>query len=328
MQTGVLGHNSIKLFIVVLAAISSAVSTSAQLGEAGQLNSVTGFQNFYDAAYNSDILGEPLRRANANRINFAAINTPFGLLPAGVDVDLNLHTLLPAVIWISPYTILGAEYGSYLGAFLANNRQPGDLFSGTSGVRNSRFGLGELYAQGVWLDWAKEHWDFSLSYDFQTPSAFPYETDAPTELKNNVGLGYSAQHARAGVAWYPMTNKATAVTFAWTYQYNGGNEYFDVRPGQMFTVSWSVNHYVPLRKNRELLLEAGPAGYDTCQITDSTGGNALADAPKSHIQALGGELGLTYIPWNAFVTVRSFYEYAARSHFQGASIGLNFGIKF
>jgi hypothetical protein len=105
-------------------------------------------------------------------------------------------------------------------------------------------------------------------------------------------------------------------------------EYFDVRPGQMFTVSWQVSQYVPLRKDRELLLEVGPAGYDTCQITDSTGGNALADAPKSHIHALGGELGLSYAPWNAFLTFRSFYEYAADSRFQGAAIGMNFGIKF
>lgn len=202
------------------------------------------------------------------------------------------------------------------------------------GVNNSSFEVGDLYTQPVWLDGTGQHWDFLLAYGYYAPAvrydgrsaAFP---DGAVELRNNAGLGYWAQqHAEAGIAWYPMKNKATAFSIIWSYEYNRGMEYFDIKPGQLFTVSWEVSQQFPLHKDRKLLLQLGPSGYDSCQITDSTGGNALADAPKSHVHGLGGELGLVYVPWNAFLKLHSFYESAANSRYQGASIGLNFGIKF
>jgi hypothetical protein len=308
--------------ILLMAAASAANLSIAQAGGIGCFNGrVMDIRDYFmpapgicGAFYSYDSFDEQLHD-NGNGNSFVTFKTPFG-------VDLNLYTLVPSVIWISPYTIMGADYGTCLATFSA------DLFSGTRGnVRNSRFGSDDLYARAMWQDSPKERSVATLSHGFHAPAAFPDRAEA-SESKDNIGLGFSAQRARAGAAWYPMTNKATPVKLAWTYDYNPGHEYFDVRPGQMFTVSWIVSQYVPLRKNRELLLKAGPAGYDTCQITDSTGGDALADAPKSHVHALGGEVGLTYAPWNAFLKFRSFYEYAADSRGQGASIGLNFGIKF
>ncbi len=96
----------------------------------------------------------------------------------------------------------------------------------------------------------------------------------------------------------------------------------------MLTLNWGVSQYVPLCQSHKLLLEVGPAGYDTWQITDSTGGDAIAPNQRSQVHGVGGQVGISYVPWNAFVTVHGFYEYAAESRFQGASISLNMGIKF
>lgn len=148
------------------------------------------------------------------------------------------------------------------------------------------------------------------------------------ESRDSIEPGYGTQQAQAGVAWYPMTNRTMAVTAIGTYEYNGEEEDSDLKPGQMITVNWGVSQYLPVSENHQLLLELGPAGYDFYQITDSTGSNTLMANAKSCIHAAGGQIGLTYRPWNAFLTLHSFYEYAARSRFQGVSIGLNFGIKF
>ena len=43
---------------------------------------------------------------------------------------------------------------------------------------------------------------------------------------------------------------------------------------------------------------------------------------------VGGQIGLTCVPWNAALNFHYFHEFAAEDRFQGESIGLNFAIKF
>ena len=49
---------------------------------------------------------------------------------------------------------------------------------------------------------------------------------------------------------------------------------------------------------------------------------------KDQVHAIGGQIGLTYVPWNGALNFHYFYEFAAKDRFQGQSIGLNFAIKF
>ncbi len=191
-------------------------------------------------------------------------------------------------------------------------------------------------AQPVWLDWSEKHWDISLAYGFYAPVGkydsqtvtLPGGADVTVESKNNIGLGFWTQRVQGGLAWYPMTNKATAFVTGLTYEYNGKKEDFELKPGQMLTLNWGISQYLPLCKSHTLLLEVGPAGYDTWQITDSTGGDAILPDSRSQVHAVGGQVGLNYVPWKAFLTFHGFYEYAAESRFQGASLGINLGLKF
>ena len=171
MQNGVVGHNSIKLLVVVLAVASSAVATLAQVGEVGRFDGVKDIQNLYDVVYNYDSFGEHLHNNNWHTINFATVNMPYGPVPFSLSVDINLYALVPAAIWISPYTILGAEYGGYIAPVFASHSFAANLFSEVDGsARGSGLGLGDFNAHALWLDWAKEHWDFSLAYGFHAPA--------------------------------------------------------------------------------------------------------------------------------------------------------------
>jgi hypothetical protein len=42
-----------------------------------------------------------------------------------------------------------------------------------------------------------------------------------------------------------------------------------------------------------------------------------------HVVPVGGQLGLTYVPWVLSLNFHGFHEYAARDRFQGASFGVN-----
>ncbi len=70
----------------------------------------------------------------------------------------------------------------------------------------------------------------------------------------------------------------------------------------------------------------GPAGYDTWQITGESGSAASRTRDQAH--AVGGQLGLTYLPWFLSVNLHGFYEYFAEARFQGGSFGVSIAKKF
>ncbi len=130
-----------------------------------------------------------------------------------------------------------------------------------------------------WLGKSLPHFDFALSYGFYAPVG-KYNTSTVTlpvvgpgtvENADNLSYGFWTHQFQGAVAWYPMTNKATAVIAALTYETNGKKEDFDLTPGDNLTLNWGISQFLPLRKDLSLLLEVGPAGYDTWQITHDSG---------------------------------------------------------
>jgi hypothetical protein len=74
------------------------------------------------------------------------------------------------------------------------------------------------------------------------------------------------------------------------------------------------------------LLEIGLAGYDSWQTTEDSGRDA--NSIRDQVHAIGGQIGLTYVPWNLVLSFDAFYEYAAEDRFQGQSYGLSIAKKF
>lgn len=293
----------------------------------------------YGALYSYYYSTDRLNDRNGNQVSSVTVNSPSGPVNVNVNVHLHSYTLAPVLMWASSFKILGANYGAYIAPTFANNNLGVQLSlaNGAGGSLNSSsFGIGDLYVQPIWLDWGLNHWDFSLAYGFYAPVGkystqtvqLQNSTSVTVGSPNNIGLGYWTQQPQAAIAWYPWTNKATAVMAAGTYEYNSEKKDIDVRPGQMLTLNWGISQYLPLNKCQCLLLEVGPAGYDSWQITDSTGSAAANNSARSQVHGVGGEVGLVYVPWSAFITAHGYYEYASEARFQGASISLNLGIKF
>jgi hypothetical protein len=166
-----------------------------------------------------------------NHVNSVTIKPgPGPGVTLGLDVDVNVYALAPAFIWVSPWKVLGAKYGAYVSPTFGNTSVGASLRTQTGSGRNaddSQFGVGDLFVQPLWLDWAKEHWDFAPGYGFYAPIG-QYDTETITlpvvgplrvEAADNIGYGFWTHQIQGAVTWYPWADKRLAVSTALTFHY-------------------------------------------------------------------------------------------------------------
>jgi hypothetical protein len=323
--------------LILVTIISTMALFGAQAGDVGHfVPGVFDIRDYfvppdpgvYGALYNYYYRTQRLNDNSGDKITTG----PLGA--ADIDMDLKAYVFAPALVWATPWKVLGAKYAAYIAPTFADANLDTSIstaFARGGRISSTGFAPGDLLVQPVWLDWALDHWDLMLAYAFYAPVG-KYHTTTFSSLTvpspNSIGLGYWTQQPQAGVAWYPWTNHATAVTTVLTYEFNGIQQGTGTRAGEILTLNWGVSQYLPLTKDQHLLLEVGPAGYDAFQTTDTTG--SLLDNPNHHsqVQAVGGQVGLTYKPWDLVLDFHGFYEYTALNRVQGASFGINLIKKF
>lgn len=293
---------------------------------------------FYAVVYNYGYTSDRLNDRSGNKVNSVTIG-PGGGVTLNVAVNVDVYALAPAFIWVSDWKVLGATYGAYIAPSFANSSVGASLATATGrGINSdtSTFDVSDLFVQPLWLGWSLTNWDFALGYGFYAPIG-RYNTETVTlpvvgpikvESADNIGLGFWEQQIQGAVSWYPWADKRMAVSGALTYGIPQKKEDFDLTPGQNLTFNWGISQYLPLNKAQTLLLEVGPAGYDSWQITDDTGSDASKHGVHDQVHAVGGQLGLTYVPWLLSVNFLGFGEFAATDRFQGASFSLNIAKKF
>ena len=340
--------NQLNVGFVRTSLLALALSTSVNAGEISHYNG--GFMNirdffvppepgFYGAVYNYYYTTDRLNGKNGNEMDDVTIAPPGGgpAVTLDLDVDVDIYVVSPTLIWVPDWKPFGARCGILIAPTFANASPEASLSRAESaalGGSGSSWGVGDLLVQPVWLDWSLKHWDFTVSYGFYAPVG-KYSTDTVTvagvgpgkgESGDNIGYGFWTHQFQGAVAWYPMENKATAVTAALTYEINSEKEDFDLTPGNTLTLNWGISQYIPLKKDNSLLLEIGPAGYDSWQVTEDSGSDA--NNIKDQVHAVGGQLGITCVPWNLVVNFHAFYEYSAEDRFQGQSYGISIAKKF
>lgn len=250
------------------------------------------------------------------------------------DVDVDVFVTVPSLLWVSPWEIFGARYGAYIAPSFANSSVGASLEIETGrGVdpANSAVGFGDLYVQPLWLDWTRKNWDFALGYGFYAPTGrydvdtidFPVIGSQKVEDADNIGLGYWTHQFQGAIAWYPWEHRGTAVTAAVTYELNGDKKGYDFTPGSRVSLNWGISQYLPITADKSVLVEVGPAGYSQWQVSDDHGSDAANPDVHDQTHAVGGQLGLTVVPWNAALNFHYFHEFASDDRFQGDVLGLN-----
>jgi hypothetical protein len=326
-------------------ALSTSTTYSAEIGHdvPGLLN-IRDFAmpdpGFYGLLYNYFYLSNRLNDGNGDEVNSVTINPRGGAgVTLDVDVDVNIYALVPTLVWVSPWKLFGAKYGALIAPTFANSSVGASLATVTGrGVdaETSRFDVGDLFVQPLWLDWSLAHWDIAFNYGFYAPIGrydtstriLPGGATVTAEAADNIGLDFWTHQLQGVVTWYPWAHKGTAVVAALTYEFHGDKEDFDLTPGQTLSFNWGISQFLPLTRDQKLLLEVGLAGYDSWQTTNDSGSDARNPGVRDQVHAVGGQLGLTYIPWVAALNVRYSGEFAAQDRFQGHAIGISVAKKF
>lgn len=339
-----------KNFLVT--ALCGVLTLSTGLVQAGEIGHyVPGVANirdftvpepgFYGALMNYWYSASRLNDSGGNKVSTLTINPgPGPGLTLTPDVKVDLYAVSPMFIWVSKQKLLGAKYAAYIAPSFATATIGASLSTATGRGRatsdESEFGLGDLFVQPVWLGWSKKHFDFAVGYGFYAPTG-RYDTETvtlpivgsfQTESLDNLGYGFWTNQLQGAVTWYPWEDKRMAVAIAMTYEVHGKKKDFDFTPGQNFTLNWGVSQYLPLTSDQKLLMEIGPTGYSSWQVTDDKGSAAKKPGVHDSVHAVGGQLGLTYVPWMLSINFRGMYEYASSDRLQGHSFGLNIAKKF
>jgi hypothetical protein len=294
----------------------------------------------YGALYNYGLLTNSLNDAQGNPINSVTITGPNGRT-ANVNVSVNLHAyaLAPMFIWVPKMKkILGARYGAFIAPSFTNASLNGlvsaELGAGRSAT-TGQFNAGDIYVQPVWLDWSGKHYDISYDYGFYIPSGkyeivtvpVPVVGDVRVSSPNNTGLGFWENQNQGALYYYPWADKRMAVESLLTWEINRQKRGFDLTPGQHLTWNWGVSQFLPLKKDQSLLLEVGPAGYLSHQVTDDTGAGARNAAQHDQVNAAGVQVGVTLPKQMIVLNFHYFHEYSAVKQFAGNEYGLNFIVR-
>ena len=293
----------------------------------------------YGALYSYKYYTTQLNDANGNQIKSITIHPGNGPSETiDLNVDVNVGVIAPTIIWVSKWKILGANYGAYISPSFSNTSVGASLSIYTGSGRSSnesQFGVGDIYVQPLWLGWTKKYFDIAFGYGFYAPTG-KYKTQTITlpsggsitgEDADNIGYGFWTNQFQVAGSWYPWEDRRMAIATALTYEIHGNKKDYDLKPGQDLSLNWGISQYLPLQSDQMVLLEVGPAGYESWQVTDDTGSDALVPPTKDQVHAIGFQVGLTQVKWNAALNFHYFYEYAAKDRCQGSSIGLNFAIK-
>jgi len=333
--------------LAVLVALVIASASWAHASEVGHFSpgvaSIRDYvvppPGFYAILYNYMYMSDQINDKNGDKIEQVTIGVPPLSTNLNVDVDLDMHVTTLGLMWSFKQKILGATCGAYVMFPFANTSIGASLTTVTGSGRSfetSQFNFADMFVQPIWLGWKKPNWDIALGYGVYAPTGkynteeivIPIVGEITAEASDNIGLGFWTNQIQGACSYYPWPDRRMAVAGALTYEIHGKKEDFDLTPGQNLTLNWGVSQYLPLTADNKCILEFGPAGYDSWQITDDSGDAARNVSVHDGVHGVGVQIGTMYMPWRTTLNFRYLYEYAATDRFKGQSVGLNLGVAF
>ena len=330
--------------MVVLSAITSAPARAGELGHfaPGAFN-IRDFAlpdpGFYVGIYNYSYRTTRANDADGNQISSITITGRNGATATlNLNVDVNVYAPSPFLLWVAHKKVLGAKYGVLVNPSFSNGNISAKLaFEDRTGQSAStgQFNISDTFVQPLWLDWNGKHYDVSYGYGFYIPTGkfksatvtVPVIGPVYTEAADNTGYGFWTNQNQGAVYIYPWSDQRLAIENVLTWEIHRKKRNVDITPGQNLTWSWGVSEYVPLKKDESFLLEAGPTGYSTFQVSDDSGAAATNPGLHDHVHAVGLQVGVTSVKRNMGLNFSWFHEFSAVDRFQGSSLGLNFSFK-
>jgi hypothetical protein len=326
--------------LILLAAISTMTAFAGEIG-----HFVPGVANirdlsvpppgFYGVLYNYGYSTTRINDAHGQKVSSVTI----GGRPFAVSADVNVYALAPTFIWSAKKKVLGAQYAAFLSPSFSNASINGMLSSESGAGRSAstgQFNIGDIFVQPVFLGWSGKNYHISYGYGFYIPSGkyktttviLPAVGSVKAEAADNIGLGFWTHQNQGALYLYPWPDQRMAIQNALTWEIHTNKRNFDLTPGQNLTWNWGLSQFLPLKKDKTILMEVGPAGYSSFQVSDDSGADAKVPPVHDRVHAAGVQIGVTSVKRIMSLNFHWFHEFSATDRFQGTALGLNFVMKF
>ena len=226
------------------------------------------------------------------------------------DFDLDVFAVVPRLIWITNYKLLGADYFADIIVPLVNT----DISFGMGNVtlfNDGKFGLGDIAVEPFGLSWHGDRYDGSLAAAVYLPVGEYDETEPASP-----GLNYWTGMLTAGATYYLDQAKTWSASILARYEFHGENDDTDMTNGDDFHFEWGVG------KKLAQFWEIGAAGYCQWQVSDDSGTGATDS--RDQVYAAGPEVNYFIAPLKTNVTFRYVMEFGAEDRSEGDLAALVF----
>lgn len=317
-----LSRKFIQRILLALTIVLSGMSCPVFAGELGHymagVRNVRDFivpdHGFYYLQYNMYYTTDTYKDRNGNEVN--------SIGPINFETDVDSYAIAPVFLWSSSKKILGASFAAFIQPAVVNSSFQLAALGGS--IDESQWGFGDLYIKPIWLGWNNPHTSISIGYGVYAPTG-EYDDGSA----DNTGLGFWTHEFQASLTVFPWEHKGTALMLTGTYEIHHEKDGADITPGDRFTMEYGISQYIPVNKAETLIAELGLSGYSNWQVDDDSGSDVrpLLNV-KDEVHAAGGQLGLSYVPWNASVSFRYLKEYDAEARYEGELFSLYFAKGF
>ncbi len=233
-----------------------------------------------------------------------------------LKMDISAYVQAPRLVWITPWKILGANYGCDIIVPFAYQNITGQL--GTAG----QFNLADIYACPAVLSWHLKQFDFSAAYGVWAPSGnFDAGTPtAPLRGLDSPGKGYWSHMFTLGGVWHPDEKKTWSLSLLNRYEISTEQDQTQITPGNMYSLEWGVGKSVAQG------MDVGMVGYYQQETTEDSGPHAAT--ALSHVVGLGPEVSVMWEKIGLISTLRYLYEADAKDRPQGHTVTLTLTKRF
>lgn len=231
-----------------------------------------------------------------------------------LKMDIFAYVQAPRLVWITPWKILGANYGCDVIVPFAYQNLTGQL--GTAG----QFNLADIYACPMVLSWHLQQFAFSTAYGVWAPSG-NFDASTPLRDLDSPGKGYWSHMFTLGGVWYPDEQKTWAVALLNRYEISTEQDQTHYTPGNMLSMEWGLSKTIIPG------VDLGLVGYYQQETTEDSGGKNAAQA-LSHVVGVGPEAGVHWKSIGLSSTLRYVYEVDAKDRPQGHTITLTLTKRF
>ncbi len=284
-----------KVMLIVLAGLS--VIGALQAGEIGNeyVNGVEGLKaasipppGLYARIYGVNYRTDEMKDADGNDLD--------------IGFDVSIWALVPRVIWVSEYKILGGNYVADVIVPLIYT----DLEIEALQVDDSSTGLGDVCIEPFVLSWHGERYDTAAGLGLYLPVG-KYDKNEPSSPGKDMWTGMLT----LGSTYYFDAAKTWHISALGRYEIHSEKGDVNSTPGHDFHVEWGLG------KTVAKTWDVGLSGYGQWQVTDDSGDDVTGDKDKDSTLAVGPEVSTLVPAGKFFLSLRTLWEFEVKDRSQG-----------